>query len=281
MEIRLNGRRGLAAWRALEATSVWEDRPMEFRASGLPFCPRAFWLDKKLRPSSQRSFTEEVRLWRGHGVHHCLQHWMGQAGMLFGDWECPICKMTLGADYVVRDMLGPPGTCPRHGVTLRYREYELLYEGLSGHPDGLVPDKADVDAFSLLEFKTLQHRGFKGSSYPDWTTIKSPYPPHIEQGNAYACMIEKLKGFRITKVLIWYVSIDRPAWQPKIFEFEPDWDRFQRHVDVVHQIEQQDLDGIPPMCDPAARNPFCQFAEAGYCAMKTRDLYQLLREQEP
>jgi len=254
---------------------------MEFRASSLPFCPRAFWLDARLKPASWRSYAEEVRLWRGDGIHRCLQYWMGQAGILFGDWECPVCRMTLGPDYVVHDVLGPPGQCPRHGNTLRYREYELSYEGLSGHPDGLIPDTAaSTESFSLLEIKTLQHRGFKGSSYPDWMTIKKPYRPHIEQANAYARMVPRLKGLRITNVMIWYVSIDRPTWQPKVFEFAPDEERFQRNLDVLHEIKNQDLDAAPPLCDPDARNPFCQFAEPGYCTMRTKDLQRHLKEQE-
>jgi hypothetical protein len=167
MDILLNGRRATNAWRALDKTERWTDRRMEFRGSALPFCPRAYWLDKKLQPASRQSFANDVRLWRGHGVHNCIQYWMGQAGILFGDWECSVCRMTLGPSYVVHDALGPPVQCPRHGTTLRYREYELNYEGLSGHPDGLIPDEADPGAFSLLEFKTLQHRGYRGSTYPD------------------------------------------------------------------------------------------------------------------
>jgi CRISPR/Cas system-associated exonuclease Cas4 (RecB family) len=282
MDIRLNGRRAITAWRALDQTEIWTERRKEFRASGLPFCPRAFWLDKKLQPASRRSFADEVRLWRGHGIHDCLQYWMGQAGILFGDWECSRCRNTMGPSYVVHDVVGPPGQCPRHGVTLKYREYALDFEGMTGHPDGLIPDTADTEeAFSLLEFKTLQHRGFKGSSYPDWMTIKRPYGPHIEQANSYACMVQELKGFKITKVLIWYLSIDKPTWQPKIFEFDPDWDRFQRHIDTLHEIENQDLDGIPPVCDPDAKSPFCTFADMGYCSMRSRDLQRHLREQEP
>lgn len=283
MEIRLNGRRGTSAWRALEQTGAWKDRRMEFRASGLPFCPRAFWLDAKLQPPSWRCYTEEVRLWRGNGIHNCLQFWLGQAGILFGDWECPVCRNTLGQSYVVHDALGPPGECPLHGVTLRYREYDLEYEGLTGHPDGLLLDSADQGGYSLAEFKTLQHRGFRGGSYtyPDWLTIKKPYGPHVEQANAYACMVPKIKGIRITKVLIWYVSIDRPTWQPKVFEFDPDWSRFQKHLDVVRQIQSQDLDGPPPLCDPDARDPFCPFAGLGYCSMRIKDLQQDWKEQEP
>jgi hypothetical protein len=205
---------------------------------------------------------------------------MGQAGILFGDWECPVCRMTLGPSYVIHDKLGPPGDCPRHGATLRYREYDLSFEGLTGHPDGLIPDTADVGSYSLLEIKTLQHRGYRGSSYPDWLTIKKPYGPHIEQANSYACMVPKLKGFKITKVLVWYVSIDKPTWKPKIFEFEPDEARFLKHLDVIREIENQDLDGAPPVCDPDARNPFCPFAEPGYCTMRIRDLQRHLREQE-
>lgn len=254
---------------------------MDFRASSLPFCPRAYWLDKKLKPSSWRSYTEEVRFWRGHAIHHCLQHWMGQAGILFGDWECPTCKWTMGPSYVAHDMLGPPPNCPRHNTTLRYREYELFYEGLSGHPDGLIPDSADVTGgFSLLEIKTLQHRGFSGGTYPDWTTIKKPYGPHVEQANAYACMITELKGFRITKVLIWYVSNERPTWQPKVFEFEPDWNRFRKHIDTIRQIEAQDLEGPPPLCDPDAKSPFCPFAEGGLCSMRVKDLQAHLQHQQ-
>lgn len=254
---------------------------MEFRASSLPFCQRAFWLDKKLEPASWRCYSEEVRFWRGHGVHNCLQFWLGQAGILFGDWECPTCQKTLGTPYVVHDAPGPPGDCPRHGVTLRYREYELSYKGLSGHPDGLILDRDDTagTSFSLLEVKTLQHWASKNSSYPDWMTIKRPYGPHVEQANAYACMVPRLKGFKIVKVLIWYVSIDRPTWKPKIFEFDPDENRFQKHIDTLRKIESQSLDDLPPACDPKTRNPFCVFSEVGYCSMEPEDLQKLLRKQ--
>jgi len=177
-------------------------------------------------------------------------------------------------------MLGPPGTCPYHGSTLRYQEYTLSYEGLSGHPDGLIPDVADTNGgYSLLEIKTLQHRGFKGSSYPDWMTIKKPYQPHIEQANAYACMIQRIKGLRITKVLVWYVSIDRPTWQPKVFEFDPDVALFEKNLDVLRQIKRQRLEDTPPLCDPDARNPFCPFAEAGYCTMRIEALKKHLRDE--
>jgi len=277
MEFRRDGGRGVKLWRALDKTTTWTERRMEFRGSSLPFCPRAYFLDKVLQPASERSFAEEVRLWRGHGIHNCLQHWLGQTGLLFGDWECSVCRAIPNVvPYVVKDRRGPPGVCPTHGATLRYKEYDLSYEGLSGHPDGLTVD--GPNSFCLLEAKSLQHRAARYSSYPDWMSIKEPMPHHVEQANAYACMVPRVKGLKITKVLVWYISIDRPTWKPKIFEFEPDEARFQRHLDTLKQIEAQDLDGLPPSCPKGHHDPFCPFSDAGYCSMSPRKLKLILEE---
>lgn len=279
MEFRKNTRRGNRLWRALERAGEWEDRPLMYRGSSLPFCPRAYFLDRIMKPPVRRNYSSDVRLWRGHAIHNCIQHWLGQAGMLFGNWECYVCKVTLGPNYVIRDEMGPPGVCPRHGVTLRYQEYELEYEGLHGHPDGLISETgAPEEGFDLLEAKTIQHTAFRGSTYGSFLDLKEPLPNHVEQANAYACMIPKVLGFKINKVLIVYLSADKPNWKPKTYEFTPDETRFRAVLDTLHQIDERPLDARVPPCPEDTRSPFCRFADAGFCSMRRSQLEPRLKE---
>jgi hypothetical protein len=248
-------------WGALEKSGYWSNRRLEFRGSGLPWCPRAFYLDRILEPPSRFGYLNEVVLQRGQAIHEVVQKWLGKTGHLFGNWECPVCKVTLGRPYVDRNSYGPVGRCPIHKVDLAYQEYALEFEGMTGHPDGLVPNDGREHTFTLLEIKTQGH--FSTKSWPGWCDLHEPMEHHFEQANAYACIIPAHLGFKITKGWIWYISADRPRWKPKVFEFTPEPRRLYKHIRTMRQIEKLDLQkGEPPAgtCKKSALDPWCAFA---------------------
>jgi len=259
MEFNSKSRRALRVWETLERSGYWSDRRLEFRGSGLPFCPRAFFLDRILEPPTRFGYLNEVVLQRGHAIHAVVQRWLGRSGLLFGNWECPRCAQTLGRPFILRDSYGPPGRCPIHREELQYQEYEIEFEGMKCHPDGLVPNECREHAFTLLEVKTQAHSGSK--AWPGWRDLKEPMHHHVEQANAYACIVPRVLGFKITKVWVWYISADRPRWKPKVFEFDPNPKRMERHVRAMRFINRMDLKGDPPpgVCSKDGLDPFCAF----------------------
>jgi hypothetical protein len=200
-------------------------------------------------------YKAEVVLQRGRTIHAVTQKWLGRAGKLFGNWECPVCQITLGKTYSVYNACGPPPRCPFHNVELVYEEYALEYEGMTMHPDGLIPDGS---GFILLEIKTQAHSGVGTSGWPGWVELTEPMEHHVEQANIYACVVPHTLGFEITKGLLWYISADRPRWQPKTFEFDPDPTRLDKHVHTLREIQKLDLTAAAPegICGESL-DPFC------------------------
>jgi len=202
---------------------------------------------------------------RGHAFHTSVQRWLGNAGFLFGNWACsdPTC------DYVERDRLGPPGICQVHGSELVYDEYEILFKGFSGHPDGFLPRG---DTFSLLEIKSIQHQATAFT--PGYETIEEPIPYHVEQANTYAVLAPKaLDAIKsVDRIEIWYVSVDRPTWHPKVFRLKPDVARAKKHFKVMADIREALKKKDPPDC--TVHSPFCTFSD--FCNMPTDDLLRYL-----
>ena len=262
MEITRTGPDGRRIWQALDKHKQWIRRPLVFRGSGLPFCARRFCLDRKVEPLSESSYVRDVRLHRGHAVHYAVQKWLGDVGLLFGNWVCESCQRSMGPTYRVRDTFGPVGQCPRHGHALTYEEYDLCYEDLTGHPDGLLLRSKDPLTFSLLEAKTIQHTAPSPKS-KSFMNLKEPDHRHVEQANAYACMIPKLLGFAVARCVIMYISVDKPNWRPKFFEFTPDFSRFARNIRTVRYIKRclDKPDVIPQRCSDQDCDPFCEYHE--------------------
>jgi hypothetical protein len=254
-----NGYLGRKVWKTLGNTCQWVDKRMQFRGSGLPFCPRAFWLDQKHKPATRESYRDLVVVDRGRAIHLTTQRWLGRAGLLFGNWECPTCRVTLGSPYVVKNALGTPGRCPRHGRELVYQEYELSHSGMTGHPDGLLPlgDLGTLRGqtnwkFAVLEIKTIN------SSWWYSKLKKAPLPAHVEQVNAYACMVPEALGLPVEKALVWYISSDHPESQPITFEFTPDPQRFKKHLACIKEIEGTHSSKPPRgICTPGDQYPYC------------------------
>jgi hypothetical protein len=126
----------------------------------------------------------------------------------------------------------------------------LYYRGISGHPDGLLQTR---QGFALLEIKTINSTWFTTK------LKKNPLPKHVDQANAYACIIPKYLGLNVTRALIWYISSDHPESPPITFEFSPDPERFQRQLDRVEEIKSMEFPGKPPkgICTFEDRNPYC------------------------
>jgi len=186
------------------------DQPeyIELRASGLPLCPKAYVIYRRLpasrRPRKEETFISDSAAWMGTALHQALQKWFGLHGQLHGDWVCVHCKK------IRRNKTGTQ-KCRSCGREMIYHEFEIArgkHNPLSGHIDG------------ILKVPTPYLIDFKGSSLPAIRDLKQnnkPKESHYLQVNAYANVVNmNLKRYglseSIKKVIIIYVDRGKP-WQ--------------------------------------------------------------------
>jgi len=81
----------------------YSDYRFEFRASGLPFCSRAFVIHHRYKdetPSKPFGYKFNFYVAIGTAVHEVVQKFLGMGKVLYGDWTC--CGATerrrLGSD---------------------------------------------------------------------------------------------------------------------------------------------------------------------------------------
>lgn len=199
--------------RFLDITTV-EERRYQIRASGLPFCPRRHSLStvlkKKHLPTSSSEFIDDATLTVGHTYHALLQKWMGRAGTIVGDWQCPGCK----TEKKWRE--GAPRCktegCSHYGQDMVYEEIFLTdpETGLTAHPDGLFFSPKGV--LEGLEFKTIVQANLED--------LSEPYESHLKyQAAAYAYLLNKIRGLRIKHFTFIYISRNLPQ-SHKVYYFK-------------------------------------------------------------
>lgn len=215
-------------------------RPMTFRGSSLPFCPRAFWFDRQQGPLPQwMCFKSEANLSRGTALHSTTQKWLGRTGLLYGDWSCPVC----GAEQT--NTVGPH-YCPEHRKELVYREYWLSYKGFRGYADGLILLKDNL--FALLEIKTMNSSNFLKTT--------TPKLEHFYQANAYAGVFRASKNLNVNHLWLWYVSADYPGGYPKVFELDFNQNEFNTVMSTIELIKKQKQ--LPERtCKSKSDKPYC------------------------
>lgn len=271
------------AWNLLKGTTRHNPKPFQLRASSLPICPRAHYLDHVFGPIGEEfSFVREVSLERGHAVHSNIQKWLGRAGILFGRWCCPL-KPFKQCDYRTRPKLQRPGKlqyCKRHPhLELIYEEFEVDYEGITGHPDALLTF-TKKPPYILGEFKTASRSGY--SDFPGFYKLKEPYWKHTQQANFYATVLSKygIEGtvYPIKEVWIWYIQSGHLNWQPRVWAFKHNPREIGVHVKSARRVRRAiERDKLPHRVDFCKRNrdPWCSLAPLCF----SPQLEQLLKEE--
>ena len=269
MKFRLNTPTSQRVWQKLSTATALDPRPrsLDFWGSGLPFCPRAFWLDRRTGPVAKLENAEgQCRMDQGTAIHAVVQRWLGKAGILFGDWVCPECS------FLIKDHLGLPSeVCPDHKRELRYQERRIDYQGLILKPDGILKPK---ERSILLEIKTTSSYSYQGT--------KEPREKHVYQANAYACVLREL-GFDLAGAWIWYVSVDNPLRDVKSFAFSPDEKKFKDCLKTMQMIRDKVADDRPlvMLCPKDRLDPWCIYHQICTNKKTLAELSCSTKQREP
>jgi hypothetical protein len=236
------------------------------------WCPKATYLRiKNLRAGS--TFTKEAFSFQalnifqhGHEVHHKWQTWLGDQGILWGDWHCRECN----AEWTGMSR----HRCPNcRSWNVRYDEIPLSAERellISGSADGGVPDHN-----ALMEFKTVgagtlrmeepellkshTHKTVDGKQLIDfeglWRGINRPFSSHQKQGQIYL-HICALRGLKFDRVIYIYESKFHQG--TKEFVVKRRQSLIQPLLDSATEIKEALDDGGPaPQC-PKGGCKHCQ-----------------------
>lgn len=218
-------------------------RGYEFRASSLPFCPRAMSISHVLKerdeaPSGGLEHKMQSIFAMGHGVHAATQHWLGMVGYLFGHWRCqaPLTRRRykklrkLRREHKHDSILGPaldiamthprcnylverdylPGTrkaehkrCPECG-----NESKALWDyvefTISDPKTGM---SAHPDGY-LPKFKAILEIKTTGSRYMG--ARKEPNWEHwLYQASVYGSLLEEREKLPVERIVLVYFGRDK------------------------------------------------------------------------
>jgi hypothetical protein len=188
-----------------------------FRASAFPVCPRRYVISN-LVPSHLEtvpfSYSAMTIMNMGTALHSSTQRYLGNFGILFGNYKCPTCG------HITPDTLGPITHC---NVASIYDEYNFIHpSGLTGHTDGILrvtnPEWLDEPINAVLEIKSSNDMKMKSMKKPVWYHHQYQATFYLKSFNLL--MSERL-GFEVTHILLMYVGRDLPS-KRKFFLEEPD-----------------------------------------------------------
>jgi len=169
---------------------------IEARCSSLSsFCQVFFlmtWIEDKFE---EESFTKDFFCNIGTVVHSVVQKWLGITENLYGKWKCIKCNK------IIHEGFGPV-ICECKNLC-EYEEYELSYNILTGHCDGLFLINKK---FYIFELKTISTRGLT-----ERIKERQPYYYHSAQSNMYTLMAQKIKlPYPLVGNVIVYLTRDNP-----------------------------------------------------------------------
>jgi len=162
----------------------------------------------------------------GDAIHQMLQYHLGAIGVLWGVWQCPICKTTTKAGYMPRVTIDGIGGVPVqdaapcygcNGVNRRQRNPWIYLEPRVRDEEWNVSGMCDGDlriarhgVRAALEIKSINDFGWAEGKHPKWQDVaveegwtpppgwippepsagrELPYPHHITQASTYAAFM--------------------------------------------------------------------------------------------
>jgi len=150
------------------------------------------WIEDKLE---EETFTKDFFCNIGTVVHSVVQKWLGLTAHLYGKWKCPVCNK------IKHEGFGP--VICECKTLCEYEEYELNYNIITGHCDGLFLIN---NKFYVFELKTISTNGINARIREG-----KPYYYHSNQANMYSLMCQKLKlPYPLIGNVIVYITRDNP-----------------------------------------------------------------------
>lgn len=148
------------------------------------FCPRSWVLcelDKSLYLNVSFPVNTQLRFDVGKALHRMVQDKLGNAGVLFGVWECGRHPGTLTTGFKPQEACP---ACQEQGwyPKWRYREVQVVDEELwiGGETDGIVVVNQRKYIF---EFKTINNDGY--------STLVEPLDHHKHQAMWYLDVLDR------------------------------------------------------------------------------------------
>lgn len=214
------------------------------------FCQIAFMLTLLENNLEVETFTKDFYCDVGTAVHSVMQKWLGITKDLYGMWQCDICKK-------INTGFGSIKCC--ENKLCIYKEYDLEWNGLKGHCDGLLLIDGE---FYILELKTI---GTKGLSYRN---TYGPYWYHKNQANMYVFMGQKLKlPHPLVGYAIVYIERDDPNKFKSFVTKGIDFNSIKETVSNYKQAENMVLSGnfknviMCPNCNQDDKDRFCSYRD--------------------
>lgn len=224
-------------------------RGYEYRASNLPFCPRAMAIDNVLQerneaPDGERTHKMESIFSMGHGFHSATQHWLGAKGILFGHWRCqapldverykalrvavkahssdpilgpalrryldqPVCSEMVRGDYLPGTKHAKVSKCPRCGNS-NFMLWSYVEYKLNDPKTGMSAHPDGV----LPKFKAILELKTTASKYMKGR--KEPNWEHwIYQASVYGSLLREQENIDVKRIVLIYVG--RENIEHKIF----------------------------------------------------------------
>lgn len=243
--------------KVLKNSRVFSDidpyRVLTLRASQLPFCPLAFFIEratKGLRGSMDLlgSYYTSV----GTAVHEVMQTHLGRTDQFLADWHCPICGKW-------HRLCTQPNCCD-HPST--YHELHIKNKYIVGHIDAIFIDSKGKKW--ILDFKTTSLAGAPKKK-------KDPGASYIEQIECYAWSVYKQYKIKVAGTILCFLPRDnpsKPVMYVKPLDFDTDMLRIKSRLKNYyrmhkHAIEAESKSEILELLEYGrCTNPWCEVCKS-------------------
>lgn len=198
--------------RLLESTIKTETtRTADFTGSGLPMCPVAYSLSRRLKNRIETySFSSDLITEGGNFVHLVIQRWLGQAGLMFGRWKTLKGKrrhetevfvpnnVKHGDDGYYEGCFGP--IFNENGSPADYDEYRVTKGDFSGHIDAFL-GLHDKKLIALGDIKTTSLRKMEeGKLATEDGDLAEEYHHYLLQLlSYYNCVKENIEAYKFPR----------------------------------------------------------------------------------
>ena len=229
--------------------------------SKIDWCPRSGYYqllldDQGKTPPGEINALQRQNIFdEGHYIHDKWQQRFWRQGVLYGLFECSLCRFNPDFKYLEAHTFWAtsPTQClkghPRE--FLKYREVPLGSPAhrIGGHSDGWIKDgKPDV----MIEIKSVGSGTYRfdgqhlieryGDDFSElWKQTKRPFTSHINQGQTYLHLAHLQWGDDAPNDIVYiYESKVHQQYKEFVVTYDPTIveDRFKDAADIARRLEQ-------------------------------------------
>lgn len=154
------------------------------------FCPRAWCLGLMHPEEKRKNIGASLRkvFDLGTAVHDIMQRYLGDMGILYGEYVCVLCGKRVNNDYVTKK----PKACECGCRNLRYEEVEVRDDSrnIYGHTDGQL----------LIDNKFKYVWELKSARKELFSSLGQPLDKHKRQAMIYLFCLDKYRKERIEEL---------------------------------------------------------------------------------